>query len=351
MKWTMPETSPTPANPVLVEITRAGYVECIHRGAIALSDADGNPRAALGDIKRPVFPRSAIKLIQALPLVQSGAAARFGFGVAELALASASHVGSPTHVHVAEDMLKASGCAERDLACGPHLPLGENEAREMLQQGRAPHRCHNNCSGKHAGMLATAVHLGEPIAKYYDPAHPVQQRIKAALERLTGATLGETEIGIDGCSAPNWAVPLEKLATAFARLVSGNGLPDDDRSATRTLLEACWQKPELVAGNGQLDTSLLRRFPKKLFVKSGAEGVHCGGLPDSGIGFALKIDDGAKRASQVVASALIAALLSDASDLAKPSPLRNWDGRVVGEIRASGELAAFCAQLPSANTG
>lgn len=342
---TMADIDTTPPNPVLAEITRARHVECVHRGAVAVCDADGRLIAALGDATRSVFPRSAIKLIQALPLVQSGAAEHYGFGAEELALAAASHCGSPAHVHVAEAMLKASGRSERDLACGAHLPLSEDDAHELLQRGQRPHRCHNNCSGKHAGMLATASHLGEPIAGYHDPDHPVQQRIRAALERLTGTSLGEVEMGIDGCSAPNWAVPLHALATAFARLASGTNLADDDRTAARTLLEAIWQNPELVAGNGRLDTKLLRRFPGRLFVKSGAEGVYCGGVPERGIGFAVKIDDGAKRAAQVVVSRLVAAMLNDAADLAKPSPLRNWDGRVVGEVRPSSGLDAFCADL------
>lgn len=344
----MPDRSPPPVNPVLVELTRAGHVECVHRGAIVVADASGQTRAALGDGARPVFPRSAIKLIQALPLVQTGAARHFGFGAAELALASASHAGSPAHVRVAEAMLEASHCTPGDLACGPHLPLGEEDAAQLLRDGRTPHRCHNNCSGKHAGMLATAAHLGEPTADYNDADHPVQQRIKAALERLTGATLGAADMSVDGCSAPNWAVPLDRLATAFARVVSGDGLAAADRTATRTLLEACWQKPELVSGNGRLDTALLRRFTGRLFVKSGAEGVYCGGLAETGIGFAIKVDDGAKRAAEVVVSALIAASFADGADLAAPAPLRNWDGREIGEIRPSRELAQFCAQLRTA---
>jgi len=335
----------TAPNPVLVELTRARKVECVHSGAVSVCDANGRTVAALGDVTRAVFPRSAIKLIQALPLVQSGAAEHYGFGVEELALAAASHSGSADHVRVAEAMLEASGRSERDLACGAHLPLSENEAHDLLRRGQAPHRCHNNCSGKHAGMLATATHLGEPTAGYTEPSHPVQQRIRAALERLTGTTLGDAEMGIDGCSAPNWAVPLNALAMAFARLVSGTNLADEDRTAARTLIEAIWRRPELVAGKGQLDTKLLHRFTGKLFIKSGAEGVYCGGVPERGIGFAIKIDDGAKRASQVVVSSVVAALLADAADLAAPSPLRNWDGRVVGEIRPSEQLDAFCADL------
>lgn len=341
----MVDRDSTAPNPVLVEITRARHVECVHRGAVAVCDASGRMLAALGDTSRSIFPRSAIKLIQALPLVQSGAAEHYGFGVEELALAAASHSGSADHVRVAEAMLEASGRSERDLACGAHLPLSENEAHDLLRRRQAPHRCHNNCSGKHAAMLATAAHLGEPTAGYHDPSHPVQQRIRAALERLTETTLGEAEMGIDGCSAPNWAVPLNALAMAFARLVSGTNLADDDRAAARTLIEAIWRKPELVAGNGQLDTKLLRRFSDRLFVKSGAEGVYCGGVPARGIGFAIKVDDGAKRASQVVVSGLVAALLADAADLAAPSPLRNWDGQVVGEIRPSPQLTKFCADL------
>lgn len=336
-------------SPILATLSRGVRVESFHRGALVVARADGAIVASLGDRDRRVFPRSAIKSIQALPLVMSGAADHFGFGDRELALACASHSGAPSHATLAGEILGRLQLAPGDLACGAHLPLGEDYAHAMLRAGETPSRLHNNCSGKHCGMLATAAHLGETASGYEHPDHPVQKRIRTALHTVTGVEIPDGAMGIDGCSVPNWALPLTGLATGFARMVSavsGEGpLPEPERAAARRLIEACWAAPVEMAGEGRLDTSLLRRFKGEVFLKTGAEGVYCGGVVSQQLGFALKIDDGAKRAAETVVCALIGALVQGADDLLAAVPLKNWDGRVVGETRISGELSGLCAEL------
>ncbi|HUS98326.1 MAG TPA: asparaginase [Hyphomicrobiaceae bacterium] len=334
----------------LIAVTRGQRLESLHRGALAIADCDGNIIASVGDITEPVFPRSAIKALQALPLVASGAAEHFGFSRTELALACSSHAGEPRHARAAAAILGRLGLTVDALTCGPHLPLGIAAAHDMLRHHDTPTRLHNNCSGKHVGMLATALHLKEPLAHYEAKDHPVQDRIRTLLEALTGVKLGDNGLGIDGCSLPNWAVPLGGLATAFARFISeGDGLHGDVAAtynpAMARLAAACWAAPEYVAGLNRLDSEMLARFPGEVFVKGGAEGVYCGGIKSRGLGFALKIEDGAKRGAEAAVKALIAHLVAGADDLALPEPILNWDGRATGETRLTPEFETFLATL------
>ena len=321
-------------NPVLIEITRGALVESVHRGAIAVVRADGEVVAGIGDTTQPVFPRSAIKPLQALPFVESGAVDRFGFADGEIALACASHTGTPQHVAGVTALLARAGLSAKALGCGTHEPTNPATARHMIRTGAQPSPLHHNCSGKHAAMLATAVHMGEPTDGYWRPEHPVQQRIRVALEEMTGLPLGAEVCGIDGCSVPNWAVPLSGLARAFARLATGAGLAPERAAACRRISDACWAHPDLVAGPGALVTLILQRFAGKVLVKSGAEGVYCGAFAEHGLGFALKIDDGAKRAAEAALVALIAHYYPAAKSLGPSSTLTNWRGLEVGEMRA-----------------
>jgi L-asparaginase II len=333
----LPDTGAVMANPVLVEVLRGERVESRHRGAVAVEGPDGRLAFALGEVHRPIFPRSAIKAIQCLPLIETGAADRFGFGPAEIALACASHSGTERHVAVAAGMLAKAGLDVTSLACGAHEPLSLDAARQLILNRQQPTPLHNNCSGKHAGMLATAVHMGEPLDDYWRPEHPVQARIAAVLEDLTGAPITGYRVGIDGCSAPNWAIPLANLARAFARLATGEGLAEARAEAARRVLQACWAEPELVAGQGRLDTVLMARFPGLVFLKTGAEGVYCGAVPARKLGCAVKIDDGAKRASEMVVKALIAHLVPEARDLCTEEVLPNWRGLPAASIRCAPE--------------
>ncbi|MCB1520480.1 MAG: asparaginase [Hyphomicrobiaceae bacterium] len=323
------------SNPVLIEVTRGPLVESHHTGAIAVVTPAGAAVLTLGDVRRPIFPRSSIKAFQCLPLIESGAADRFEFGDAEIALACASHTGSERHATLACQMLEGMGLAEDALRCGAHMPLGSSAMKALIRSGREPGPRHNNCSGKHAGMLATALHLGEGLDDYCEPSHPVQQRVHQVLSELTGLPLGRDVMGFDGCSVPNWAMPLESIARLFARLVARTGMPATRRNAVDRILKACWAEPELVAGPGRADTVVMRRLPGRVFIKTGAEGVYAGGFPELGLGFALKIDDGTTRASAGAVMALVERVLPAARGLMARKVLKSWRGIEVGEIRTA----------------
>jgi L-asparaginase II len=325
-------------NPILIELTRGVLVESAHAGAFAVVRPTGEVVASVGDIAAPTFPRSAIKPLQAIACVESGAADRFGFGTREIALGSASHSGTQVHVDLARSMLERAGLTFQALGCGVHEPMHAATARELIRSDVAPTALNHNCSGKHAAMLATAVHKGEPTDGYWRPDHPVQVRIARVLEDLTGSRLGPDVRGIDGCSVPNWAIPLSGLAQAFARFVTGEGLGTGHAAACRRIAEACWAHPDLVAGPGRINTAVMALLPGKVFMKSGAEGVYGGALPERGLGFALKIDDGAMRAAEAAAVELISRLYPAARQVGVARSLTNWRGLEVGRVRVAPSL-------------
>jgi L-asparaginase II len=325
-------------NPVLVEVMRGALVESRHAGAIAVADAGGQLLLALGDVERPIYPRSAIKAMQALPLIESGAADALALSEDELAVACASHSGDSVHLEAVQSLLAKAGLDESYLACGAHWPISEDTTRELLQAGQRPRAIHNNCSGKHAGMLATAMHLGLDPRGYERPDHPVQVMIAGIISETCGTALDRSRMGIDGCSVPTFALPLAALARGFARLGTGEGLPPERASAARRLFHACFAEPVHVAGEGRFDAMVLRAMAPACFTKGGAEGVHCASLPALGLGIALKIDDGAKRGTELAMSELIAALLPDARQRLigqLDGEMLNWRGIVVGRVAPS----------------
>ncbi|HTV35646.1 MAG TPA: asparaginase [Xanthobacteraceae bacterium] len=332
------------SNPVLVEVLRGGLVESRHCGAVAVVDAAGASVLAIGDVAVPVFPRSAIKALQALPLVESGAADRYGFGDEELALACASHSGEPAHVAGVERMLVKAGLETSALACGTHWPINQPAAYALAKTG-APSALHNNCSGKHAGFLCLACATGIDHSGYWRPEHPVQRQVRGVLEDLTGAVLGPDRCAIDGCSVPTWAIPLANLAHAFAKFGSGHGLSRERAGAAARLRAACAQKPWYVAGTGRFCTEIMQLLGARAFVKTGAEGVFCGALPELGFGIAVKCDDGAGRAAETIMAAVIARLLpleptERAAFTRFVHPvLRNWNGIEVGALRVTHALS------------
>jgi L-asparaginase II len=332
-------------NPVLVEVLRGGLVESRHRGAVAVVAADGRSVLALGEVERPVFPRSAIKALQALPLVETGAADKYGLGAEELALACASHSGEPGHVATASHMLMLAGLDETALKCGAHWPIHQPSGQALARDGGTAGPLHNNCSGKHAGFLCVACAIAADRAHYLEPAHPVQRLVKSTIEDLTGATLSQDVCATDGCSVPTWATPLANLARGFARFGTGLGLaPDRNRAAAR-LRAACAAYPWHVAGTGRFCTAIMTRLGARAFVKTGAEGVYCAALPEQGLGVAVKCDDGAGRAAEVAMAALLARFLPLAADLVALEPfvrpiLRNWNGIAVGGMRPTAALTA-----------
>jgi L-asparaginase II len=333
------------SNPSLIEVTRGPLVESVHRGAVCIAASSGRPLLTLGDCTRPVFVRSAIKLIQALPLVETGAANRFGFGNAEIALACGSHAGTARHVTVARGMLDRLGLAETCLACGAALPTGTKAAQALAASGRPPNAFHHMCSGKHAGMLASAIALDQAIESYTSPDHPVQRQVRQAVSDLSGTEIDMSNSGIDGCAVPTWALSLETLARTFAKIATGDGLPPERRKSVEQILAACWAEPELVAGPGRADTVVMAALPGRIYMKTGAEGVYCGAIPQLGIGFALKIDDGALRASGAAVMPLIEQLMPDAEGLVKRSILKTPKGIEVGLIQTSQAYSQALAGL------
>jgi L-asparaginase II len=332
------------ANPVVVEVIRGSVVESRHRGAVAVVDGDGVSLFSIGDTGRPVFPRSAIKALQAIPLVESGAADTFGFGDRHLALACASHSGEEPHVSLAMEMLRSAGFDENVLECGSHWPLGQQAMVDLAARGEAPAPRHNNCSGKHAGFLCTCRHLGMDPEGYSDRDHPVQQLIREVLEQMTGAPHSVERCGRDGCSIPTYAVPLNALARGFSRAVTGSGLSPSRAEAATRLLSACMNEPYYVAGNDRACTRMMQAARGRIFAKVGAEGVFAGAVPERGLGFALKIDDGAERAAEVVAASVLAQMFerddpasASLRDMARRR-LENRRGIVVGEVRPARAL-------------
>lgn len=336
------------SNPVLINLSRAKLVESFHRGALCIARAQGAPAVALGDVERPIYPRSAIKVLQALPLVESGAADAAGFSDKELALACASHNGEDFHVEAAKAMLASSGLCEEALACGVQWPSRRDAAHAVAAKGLKPTQLHNNCSGKHAGMLALAIHLEAGAAQYESVDHPVQQRVRQTIEEMTGEAASPQMCAIDGCSLPTWAMPLKGLARAFARLASLTGLSREREAAAKRLMRACTSEPQMVEGTGRFGTGVMRRLGASAFVKGGAEGVYCAAFPQQGLGMALKIDDGTKRGAEAAAAHVIAALfpgdVKDANELYDMS-LKNWRGTRVGEITPSEALSEAIAGL------
>lgn len=292
-------------NPVLVEVTRGGVVESLHRGAACVYDATGARVLAWGEVERPVFPRSAVKLFQAVPFLETGAADICQANFNELALACASHGGERAHVAVARAWMERMGLEEGHLACGAHIPYETEAANALIRANEAPSTLHNNCSGKHLAMLATALARNEPVAGYYEPDHPVQQRVRDTMAELTGEDLARAPMGIDGCSVPNWGITLAGLARGMARVADPHGLKVARQSAIRRLRNAVARNPFMVAGTGRFCTALIGRKSTELYVKTGAEGVFVAALYELGVGIALKIDDGAKRASEVALSAIL----------------------------------------------
>jgi L-asparaginase II len=347
-----------PMNPVLVEATRGGIVESAHRGALVVVDADGKALHALGDTARPVFARSAVKALQALPLVTSGAADAFALSDEELALACASHNGQAEHVATAARMLAKAGLDESALECGTQWPQHEVAQRQLAAGGQPLSQLHNNCSGKHAGFLCVGCLMAraqgrdtrEFVRGYVRAEHPVMREVTAALQAATGCDLSHAPMGTDGCSIPTFGIALSQLALAFARVGTGSGLNPERARAAARLRTAVAKAPFYVGGSGRFDTRVMQRLGERVFCKVGAEGVFCAALPAQGLGAAIKIDDGNNaRAAEVVIAAVIEALVRLDDDERvfmhglSHVTLKNWNGIEVGALRATETLRAALA--------
>ena len=333
----------------LVEVRRGSITESRHRGHIVAVEPDGNVVASLGAPHNVTFLRSSAKPFQALPLLLTGAADHFGFTEREVALACASHNGEPIHTEIAASMLKKLGLGPEALKCGVHEPYSVEAAAALRARGEEPNVLHNNCSGKHAGMLAVALQLGAPIENYDSPASPVQKAIADVIAKFSDVAVTDMAVGIDGCGAPIFGITMKAMALAYARLVAP---PENFDKATRDACErvvhVMTTYPELIGGTSdRLDTEMMRAARGRVVSKVGAEGVYTAGINPckewpKGLGLALKIEDGDdKRARPTVVIECLRQLgvLRDESleSLARYAffPVTNRRGDVVGEITAS----------------
>lgn len=316
----------------LIELWRGGLCESVHGGHVVIADANGIVEA-WGNPGTVIFPRSSCKMIQALPLVESGAADAAGLDDRHLALACASHEGAALHVEAVAGWIAHLGLDEADLRCGAHLPGDAAERRRLICSDTAPCQIHNNCSGKHAGFLTLMRHV-KAGPEYVGIDHPVQRAVRRSFEEVTGETAAGW--GIDGCSAPNFACTVEGLARAMAGFAApGAGTRG---RAQRRLYQAMVTHPDLVAGEGRACTVLMRAMQGRAAVKTGAEGVFVAIIPERGLGIALKIADGATRAAEAAIATLMAhlGLLAPGDPVLQRylgAPLTNWRGQVTGELR------------------
>lgn len=325
----------------MVEVWRGPFLESMHRGHAVICDDTGQIVQAWGDPGAVVLPRSSSKMLQALPLLTSGAAAAHDLTQAQLALACASHNAAAIHVDAVQGWLAHIGKCDDDFCCGPQEPRDIAIRDALIREGRAPSRVHNNCSGKHAGFLTLAKHLGAG-PDYVDPAHPVQVAVKDAFEEVTAETT--PGFGIDGCSAPNFASSLHGMARAMAFFAAARDGAGTQVSAAAALTQAMVTHPELVAGEGRACTELMRACGGRVALKTGAEAFFIAIIPERKLGVALKIVDGGTRAAECAIAAILVRLgmLDPAHPAAQTflnAPIRNWDGLETGMIRPAPELA------------
>lgn len=321
----------------LADVWRGDFLESRHRGHVVIAHADDGVIAAMGDPGRVILPRSSCKMLQALPLVESGAADAAALTSEQLALACASHIGAAIHTGRVAAWLSDLGLTDDDLRCGPQMPEDPDAHRACYCGGAPVRQMHNNCSGKHAGFLTLTRHLGAG-PEYIEADHPVQRAVRDAFEDMTGAP--SPGWAVDGCSAPNFACALSGLATAMARFAAAPGKGGARDRAAERLTQAMIAHPDLVAGEGKACTELMRATGGRAVVKSGAEGIYVAILPERRIGVALKVADGTTRASECAIAAVLVALdvldpLHPATRKRLGAPILNRRGIETGQIVAS----------------
>lgn len=324
----------------LVRVERGGIEEAVHLGHLVVADADGRISVAMGNPNRITYYRSCAKPFQGLAAVRTGIVSRFGLHTEHIAIMAASHSGEPRHIEVVRDLLHRSGVPEEALQCGAHWPYDEPAAAVARRQLREPIAVFNNCSGKHAGMLAAARALDAPLETYLDPGHPVQQRIREVVTELTNVSPSQVRYGVDGCSAPNPAVPLVAMARSFASLIRR----DDEN--VRRIVEAMTTEPFLIGGTHRFDTRLMEVTRGRLLAKGGAAGAHCTADRRSGLGLAIKIDSGDGTWVSVAVISVLEQLQwlepgerKALAEFAEPE-LRNHRQMLVGSVRPLLQLPA-----------
>ena len=352
------------APPILARVYRGPRVESAHRGSAAVADERGRTLASVGDAAAPVYARSAAKPFQAMPLLLAGGEREFRLSDAEIALMCASHGGEPRHALLAEKLLRRGGFRVSDLQCGAHPPMHEPSARVLIRAGRPPTALHNNCSGKHAGMLLACRILDLPPASYTDPGHPLQRRIRALLSRYAGVPESEISTAVDGCGAPVFRLPLSALAAAYARLMAGR-LPGEEAAAAAVrarIVRAMTKSPDMVAGSGRFTTDFIREGRGRWIGKEGAEGVYAVGIrpPARGrpaLGVAFKTEDGSARPRDAITLQLLERLGELPTDVrraldayAEPA-VHNARGQDVGRVEADVPISRVGARAATRRAG
>ncbi|MGN7356729.1 asparaginase [Paenibacillus sp. SAF-054] len=323
---------------ILINVIRGLYVESTHLGSAVVVHADGNVLYEAGDPLLQIYTRSCIKPVQALPMMLSGTADQLSLSPRELAVCCASHNGEKMHTEAVQSMLDKAGLTTDHLNCGVHPQYSVEAYEELLSQGEKPGTIHNNCSGKHAGMLLEAKHGGYDLEGYTDIDHPLQRSVLEKLAELSGLGTNEIPAGQDGCGLPTYLLPLERLAYVYARLGKPEDLGEGMASAIQRLTDAMVDYPEMVGGTGEFDTILMQQTRGKVIGKIGAEGVYCMAIPERGLGVALKIHDGNRRAAYPAAMEILQQLqilhpeeMEQLSGFHKPVQ-KNHRGEEVGSI-------------------
>lgn len=334
-------------NPVLVDVLRGETRESFHRGVVCIVDENGNTIAGLGDISQICYPRSTMKLFQHIPLLTSGALEAFDINLEELAIMCGSHNGEEVHVQMANAILDKAGLSKNALQCGAQMPERNKDRVELYRNNLRPQALHNNCSGKHAGFLLYCHYKGYDLNTYLDPEHPLQKEIKAVCADIYEYNIDEMQMGIDGCSAPVYAVPVYNQALAYKNLISKNPALTQYHAAFELIVEACSKYPYMLAGDQRYCTELIQAASSRVIGKTGADGVYCLGLKDRNWGIAIKIDDGKMGPQYTVMQTILTQLgvLTEAESkhLAKyeRSENFNYSHRLTGYIQASRALLDF----------
>lgn len=336
-------------NPVLVEVYRAGVLESFHRGVICVVNAEGEIIFSEGDTNQVCYPRSAMKLLQVIPLLVNGGIEKFGFTLEEIAVMCGSHNAEPEHLRVVNSILQKTGMSKDALNCGPQYPTSKRDANALIKADQKPHHIHNNCSGKHAGMLATCVLMGWPTENYTDAQHPLQQTILDTCSMMYEYPKEKMITALDGCSAPIFSVPVYNQALGYKNLVSTVHLPEAVQQACKVIIEAVSNYPFMVAGTGRYCTDMMKITAPNIIGKTGAEGIFAMAFTGQKLGVCIKIDDGKMLPQYNVAQSLIEASGAfSAADLAPlhryaEEDLRNFNKLITGTIETKKGLFATFA--------
>ena len=324
--------------PLVVEVKRSIFVESAHLVDAVVVDVNGKIAAKYGACESLIFPRSAIKMIQALSFVESGAVESFDLSDKHIAISCASHLGETMHTKLVQEWLEKIQLQENFLECGSHFPYDESARNELIRKEQVPHAIHNNCSGKHCGMLTTALQLKESPRGYSQYDHPIQKRLRKILSELAGQNYEKIPWGVDGCSIPTYALPLESIAKSMTALLPGAKVSSERAHAAARILKSIQAEPLLISGTKGLCSQIIKISKGRVIAKTGAEGVFTALIPEQGLSIALKVHDGATRASESAIVHLLHSLggLTEAEVLSLKittgAILKNWSGLAVGEI-------------------